>query len=246
MTLEGEIALVTGASRGIGKAVAVALAREGAEVIVNYVRNQEKAEQVCNEISANGGRAELLRFDVAKPDEVQAAIDGYAKSRKISILVNNAGITRDGLMLRYSPADWDDVIQTNLRGAFFVSQAVLKGMMKERKGSIILMSSVVGIGGNAGQAAYSAAKAGLLGLTRSMAKEFATRSIRVNAIAPGYIETDMTAELTGEQKEKILQAIPLRRVGKPEEIAQAAVYLASPLSSYMTGQVIVVDGGMSM
>lgn len=246
MNLEGEIALVTGGSRGIGRACAVALAREGAEVLVNFAHSKDRAQAVCDEISANGGRASILRFDVSNPPETQSVLESTLKQKKISILVNNAGITKDGLMLRYPVTDWDQVVQTNLRGAFVTSQAVVRTMMKERKGSIIHMSSIVGLIGNPGQAAYCAAKAGLIGLTKSMAKELASRNIRVNAIAPGYIETEMTAELTPDQREATLKAIPLGRVGRPEEIAEAVVYLASPLSAYVTGQVLVVDGGMGM
>lgn len=247
MILKGEIALVTGGSRGIGKACALALAKEGAEVIVNYVSNETAASQVCQEIRSLGGLASPIKFDVGNPKETQEALQGLQKEKKfISILVNNAGITSDGLMMRFSIEDWDSVVNTNLRGAFVTSQAVLRGMMKERKGSIIHMSSIVGLIGNAGQAAYCAAKAGLIGLTKSMAKELASRNIRVNAIAPGYIETDMTGILTPEQKEGILKAIPLGRVGRPEEIADAVVFLASSRANYITGQVLPVDGGMGM
>ena len=228
MILKGEMALVTGGSRGIGKACALALAREGAEVIVNYVSNEKAASQVCEEIQAFGGVASPLKFDVGNPKETQEALQLLQKDKKfISILVNNAGITSDGLMMRFSVEAWDSVVNTNLRGAFITSQAVLRGMMKERKGSIIHMSSIVGLTGNAGQAAYCAAKAGLIGLTKSMAKELASRNIRVNAIAPGYIETDMTGILTPEQKEGILKAIPLGRVGHANDIADAVVFLAS-------------------
>lgn len=247
MTLEGEIALVTGGSRGIGRAAAIALAKEGAEVIINYVSNEEKAKETCNEIAANGGKSSAIKFDVANTEETQAAITAILKDKKkISILVNNAGITRDGLMMRYSIHDWDQVLNTNLRGAFAVSQSVIRSMMKERKGSIIHMGSIVGLTGNAGQAAYCAAKAGIIGLTKSMAKELASRNIRVNAIAPGFIETDMTHKLNEEQKRAISDLIPLKRIGTADEIAQAVVFLACQNSSYITGQTIVVDGGMGM
>lgn len=247
MLLKGEIALVTGGSRGIGRACALALAKEGAEVIINYVSNEKAAEQVCEEIRSLGGTASSLKFDIGNPTETQESLQGLLKEKKlISILVNNAGITCDGLMMRFPVEDWDSVLNTNLRGAFITSQAVIRSMMKERKGSIIHMSSIVGITGNAGQAAYCAAKAGLIGLTKSMAKELASRNIRVNAVAPGYIETDMTHVLTPEQKDGILKSIPLGRVGKPEEIADAVVFLASSRSNYITGQVIPVDGGMGM
>lgn len=247
MRLAGEIALVTGGSRGIGRAVSLALAKEGAEVIINYVSNAAAAEQVVQEIEKAGGKAMAVAFDVGNAVQTQEAIEKILKDKKrISILVNNAGITRDGLLLRYDLDQWDQVVNTNLKGAFVASQAVIRAMMKERKGSIIHMSSIVGITGNPGQAAYCAAKAGLIGLTKSMAKELASRNIRVNAVAPGYIETDMTGALNDEQRQAILKEIPLARVGKPEEIADAVLYLASPQSSYVTGQVIVVDGGMGM
>jgi 3-oxoacyl-[acyl-carrier protein] reductase len=247
MLLKGEIALVTGGSRGIGKACSLALARAGAEVIVNYVSNEAAAISVCDEIKKEGGLATPLKFDVGNTEKTQEALSSLLKEKKfVSILVNNAGITCDGLMMRFPVESWDSVINTNLRGAFVTSQCLIRSMMKEKRGSIIHMSSIVGLTGNAGQAAYCAAKAGLVGLTKSMAKELASRNIRVNAIAPGYIETDMTVVLTPEQKEGILKSIPLGRVGKPEEIASAVVFLASSLSNYITGQVIPVDGGMGM
>ncbi len=246
MTLQNETALVTGGSRGIGKAICLMLAKEGAHVIVNYNSSPDKAEEVVNEIKSAGGSAESVKFDVSNPEEIESAIAGILKTKKIGILVNNAGITKDGLMMRYAVEDWDKVLNTNLRSAFLVSQAVIRSMMKERKGSIIHIGSIVGITGNAGQAAYCAAKAGILGLTKSMARELAARNIRVNAIAPGFIETDMTHGLTDVQRENLATVIPLGRTGKAEEIAHAAVYLASPLSSYVTGQTLIVDGGMGM
>lgn len=247
MTLQGEIALVTGGSRGIGKAIATALAKEGAEVIINFNSNVEKAQAVVDEIVKAGGKASLSQFDVANVEATQKAVEGILKEKKkVSILVNNAGITADGLMMRYSIDDWDRVQNTNLRSAFVASQAVVRSMMKERKGSIIHITSIVGLIGNAGQSAYCAAKAGLVGLTKSMAKELASRNIRVNAVAPGFIDTDMTHALTSDQKEGILKGIPLGRTGTPDEIAQAVVYLAGPQSNYVTGQVISVDGGMGM
>jgi 3-oxoacyl-[acyl-carrier protein] reductase len=247
MTLNGEIALVTGGSRGIGRACAIALGKAGAEVLVNYVSNAEKAEETCAAIRTAGGKASAVKFDIADVEQTQAAIDAILKEKKkISILVNNAGITRDGLMMRYSTDDWDRVVDTNLRGAFVASQAVIRPMMRERKGTIIHISSIVGLIGNPGQAAYCAAKAGLIGLTKSMARELAARNIRVNAVAPGYVQTDMTDELNAEQKETVMKQIPLGRVGTPEEIADAVVFLASPAAQYITGQVLVVDGGMAM
>lgn len=244
--LTNEVALVTGGSRGIGKAICIALAKEGAHVIVNYNSSPDKAEEVVTEITKAGGSAESIKFDVSNPEEIETAISGILKTKKIGILVNNAGITKDGLMMRYAVEDWDKVLNTNLRSAFLVSQAVIRSMMKERKGSIVHIGSIVGITGNAGQAAYCAAKAGIIGLTKSMARELAARNIRVNAIAPGFIETDMTHGLTDAQKENLSTVIPLGRTGKAEEIAHAAVYLASSQSSYVTGQTLIVDGGMGM
>ena len=247
MKLQGEIALVTGGSRGIGRACALKLAEAGAEVIVNYVSNSDKAQAVCQEIESKGGKASAVKFDVSNPAEIDSAIEQILKEKKkVSILVNNAGITHDGLMMRYAVEDWDRVLNTNLRGAFLVSQAVLRPMMKERRGSIIHLSSIVGITGNAGQAAYCAAKAGVIGLTKSMARELSSRNIRVNAVAPGFIETDMTHALTPEQRDAINKTIPLGRVGTAIEIAHAVTFLAGPESNYITGQVIVVDGGMGM
>jgi 3-oxoacyl-[acyl-carrier protein] reductase len=247
MLLKGEIALVTGGSRGIGKACAIALAAAGAEVILSYVSSPDKAEAVVQEIKSKGGTASAIKFDLANAEETSNAIDAIVKEKKnIGILVNNAGITRDGLSMRYSVEDWDAVLNTNLRGAFMASQAVMRPMMKARKGSIINISSIVGIIGNPGQAAYCAAKAGLIGLTKSLAKELASRNIRVNAVAPGFIDTDMTHALNDEQKTEMLKHIPLGRTGTGEEIAHAVVYLASPNSNYVTGQTIVVDGGMGM
>jgi 3-oxoacyl-[acyl-carrier protein] reductase len=247
MNLSGEIALITGGSRGIGKACALALAEAGAEVLINYNQNQAKAEEICETIRKKGGIATAVGFDVSNIDATQTAIESILKEKKkISIVVNNAGITHDGLLLRYPIDEWNRVVETNLRSAFIVSQAVIRNMIKERKGSIINMSSVVAIMGNAGQASYCAAKAGLIGLTKSMAKELSSRNIRVNAVAPGYIETEMTGALNDEQKQAMLKEIPLGRVGKAEEIAQAVLFLASPQSAYITGQVLVVDGGMAM
>ncbi len=247
MTMQGEIALVTGGSRGIGRACSLALAKAGADVIVNYVSNAAAAEETVTAIRQAGGQAMAAKFDIGNPEDTSAGIEAVLKEKKkISVLVNNAGITRDGLMMRYAVEDWNAVLETNLRGAFLASQAVIRGMMKERKGSIIHVGSIVGITGNPGQAAYCAAKAGLIGLAKSMARELAPRNIRVNVVAPGFIETDMTHELTPEQKEAIFKSIPLGRIGKPEEIADAVVYLASSASQYITGQTLIVDGGMGM
>jgi 3-oxoacyl-[acyl-carrier protein] reductase len=247
MSMNGEIALVTGGSRGIGRAICLALAEKGAEVLVNYVSQKQKAEETCDEIIKRGGKAIPIGFDVSDSAGTQAAIDTVVKEKgRVSILVNNAGITRDGLSMRYSVEDWDRVVNTNLRGAFFASQAVMRPMMKNRQGSIINISSIVGVIGNPGQAAYCAAKAGMIGLTKSLAKELASRNIRVNAVAPGFIETDMTHEMTAEQKEQLHKNIPLGRVGKAEEIAAAVAFLASPAANYITGQVLIIDGGLGM
>lgn len=247
MRLQGEVALVTGGSRGIGRAICLALAEEGADVLVNYCSSADKAESVCEEIRKAGGTSSGVKFDLRNVDETRYAIENLLKEKKkISVLVNNAGITRDGLLVRYSIEDWNKVLETNLRGAFVTSQAVTRSMMKERKGSIIHISSIVGLTGNPGQAAYCAAKAGIIGLTKSMAKELCSRNIRVNAVAPGYIETDMTESLTPEQKQAMLKNIPLGRPGTPEEVAHAVVFLASPQSNYITGQVIIVAGGMCL
>lgn len=247
MLLEGEIALVTGGSRGIGRACCLALAEAGAEVIVNYRKGESEAKAVCEEIRKSGGKAISLGFDVSNPAEIDASIGKILGEKKsLSILVNNSGITHDGLMARYSVEDWDRVLDTNLRGAFLVSQAVLRPMMKARKGSIIHMSSVVGVIGNPGQAAYCASKAGLIGLTKSMARELGTRNIRVNAVAPGFIQTEMTEKLSEEQKQQLSERIPLQALGTAEQVAQAVVFLASSKASYITGQVLCVDGGMAM
>jgi 3-oxoacyl-[acyl-carrier protein] reductase len=247
VNLNGEIALVTGGSRGIGKACSLALAQAGAEVIVNYVSNEAAAMETVEEIRRAGGTASAVKFNVSNVEETQTAIESILKEKKkISVLVNNAGITRDGLLMRYSVEDWDSVLDTNLRGAFIATQAVVRSMMKARQGSIIHVGSIVGITGNPGQAAYCAAKAGLIGMAKSMAKELASRNIRVNVVAPGFIDTDMTHELTADQKEALMKSIPLGRTGKPEEIASAVVYLASNASQYVTGQTLIVDGGLGM
>lgn len=247
MLLENEIALVTGASRGIGKAIALALAKEGAHVFVNYTSRSQSAEEVCHEIQKCGGSASPIQFDVSNVKDTQEKVESILKEKKrISILVNNAGITKDNLLLRYSVDDWDKVLDTNLRSAFIISQMVIRPMMKERKGSIIHMSSIVGLIGNPGQSAYCAAKAGLIGLTKSMAKELASRNIRVNAIAPGFITTEMTSDLIAEQKDEILKNVPLKRMGTPDEVAHAVLFLSSERSQYITGQVIQIDGGLGM
>ena len=245
--LEGKTALVTGASRGIGKAIALRLAKEGANIAINFAGNVAAAEEVKAAIEADGGKAILVQADVSD----SAAVDAMVKTvvdtfGGIDILVNNAGITRDGLLMRMKEEDWDAVLNTNLKSIFLCTKAVSKLMMKKRSGRIVNMSSVVGVNGNAGQANYSAAKAGAIGFTKSMAKELAGRGITVNAIAPGFIQTDMTAVLPEAVKESMAKSIPLGRLGAPEEIAGTVLFLVSDCASYITGQVINVDGGMVM
>lgn len=247
MQLDGKVALVTGASRGIGRAVAIALAKNGAKIAVNYAGNQAAAEEVKQIIEQNGGEAILVQADVSNAESVDAMVaqvmDVFGR---IDILVNNAGITRDTLLMRMKEADWNAVIQTNLTGVFYVTKAVSKIMMKQRSGKIVNMSSVVGLMGNAGQANYAAAKAGVIGFTKSMAKELAARNITVNAIAPGFIATDMTAVLSDKVKEDLATKIPMGRLGEADDIAAAVLFLVSDSASYITGQTLNVDGGMVM
>ena len=242
-TLTDKVAIVTGASRGIGKATALALAAQGAKLVVNYASNSEAADAVVAEITSAGGEAIAISADVSQADAVDKMVkQTKEKFGKIDILVNNAGITRDTLLLRMKPEDWQAVINLNLTGVFLCCKAVSKLMLKQKSGRIINISSVAGVMGNPGQANYSAAKAGVIGLTKTLAKEFASRGVTVNAVAPGFIETDMTE---GLQAEEILKAIPLSRYGKPEEIADMICFLAgSTASNYITGQVFNVDGGM--
>lgn len=247
MLLNDSVALVTGAGRGIGRAIALELARSGAKVVVNYAGRADKAEETVQLIQEAGGEGIAVQADVSLSEDVdrliQTTLNTYGK---IDILVNNAGITRDTLLLRMKEADWDAVLDTNLKGVFLCTKAVSKGMMKQRSGCIINISSVVGISGNAGQANYAAAKAGILGFTKSIAKELASRGIRVNAVAPGYISTDMTESLPEDVRKQILEGIPLSRMGNPEDIAKAVAFLVSPSASYITGQTLSVDGGMAI
>ena len=239
--LTGRVALVTGSTRGIGRAIAETLHRAGASVAI-LGRSAETAGAVAAEL---GERARGYACDVTDPEAIRAAVAGCeADLGPVDILVNNAGLTRDNLLLRLSVEDFDAVLQANLRGAFVATQCVIKGMMKRRHGRIINITSVVGITGNAGQANYAASKAGLIGFTKSVAKEYAARGVLANCIAPGFIETDMTAVLPEAARTALLESIPLGRLGAPEEIAGAALYLASDLAGYVTGQVLVVDGGM--
>ena len=245
--LEGKVAVVTGASRGIGRAIALKLADEGAKVVVNYSGSQAKAEEVVATIREAGGEALAIQASVAKSDEVAALMDTAVKTfGSLDILVNNAGITRDNLLMRMKENEWDDVMDTNLKGVFLCTKAVTRQMMKQRAGRIINISSIVGVAGNAGQANYVAAKAGVIGLTKTTAKELASRNILVNAIAPGFIETEMTAELPEELKQGMLTQIPLAKLGQPEDIAKAVIFLASEDANYMTGQTLHIDGGMVM
>ncbi|MGG1480282.1 3-oxoacyl-[acyl-carrier-protein] reductase [Bacillus smithii] len=247
MRLEGKVALVTGASRGIGREIALEFAREGADVAVNYAGSEEKAREVAEEIKAMGRKALLVQCDVSDSQSVQDMIKSVVDYfGGLDILVNNAGITRDNLILRMKEEEWDAVINTNLKGVFLCTKAAARAMMKKRSGRIINISSIVGIIGNPGQANYVAAKSGVIGLTKTTAKEFASRGITVNAIAPGFISTDMTEDLPEEVKEAMIKQVPLARIGEPKEIARVALFLASPDSSYMTGQILRVDGGMGM
>jgi 3-oxoacyl-[acyl-carrier protein] reductase len=245
--LDGKTAIVTGASRGIGAEIAKYLAKEGARIAVNYSGSQSKAEEVVNEITANGGEAFAIQASVSEVESVSAMIsETMNRFGSIDILVNNAGITRDNLLMRMKENEWDDVINTNLKGVFLCTKAVTRQMMKQRSGRIINISSVVGVSGNAGQANYVAAKAGVIGLTKTTAKELASRNINVNAIAPGFITTEMTDELSEEVKNQMLTQIPLAKLGSPEDVAKAVVFLASEDSNYITGQTLHVNGGMVM
>ena len=247
MNLSGKIALVTGASRGIGRQIAVTLAGYGATVIVNYNGSQAKAEEVVKEIKHHGGRAEALRCNVAEFDQAKELIDGVIKTYgSLDILVNNAGITRDNLIMKMSEEDFDAVISTNLKGAFNCVKHASRQMLKQRSGRIINISSVSGVMGNAGQANYCASKAGVIGLTKSIARELGSRGITVNAVAPGFIETEMTEVLSEEVKKTLGEQIPLKRFGTTRDIAETVAFLASDHAGYITGQVIQVDGGMAM
>jgi 3-oxoacyl-[acyl-carrier protein] reductase len=247
MSLEGKIALVTGGSRGIGRAVSLRLAQMGCTVAVNYVSRPDAAEETVSAIAENGGNALTIQFDVADVDAISRGIKELTGSCGApDILVNNAGITRDGLMARMKEADWDLVLDTNLKGAFLCSKAVMRGMMKKRWGRIINISSVIGFLGNGGQVNYAAAKAGMIGMTKAMARELAPRKVTVNSVAPGYIVTDMTSELPEDIQEMIKAQIPLGSLGQPEDVAACVAFLASEESAYLTGQTLHVNGGMYM
>jgi 3-oxoacyl-[acyl-carrier protein] reductase len=245
--LQGKVALVTGASRGIGRAIALELARQGAKVAVNYAGSEAKANEVVAEILEMGGEAFAVQADVSKAEAVDNMVkEVLDRFGRIDILVNNAGITRDNLIMRMKEEEWDEVININLKGVFNCTKAVTRPMMKQRYGRIINIASIVGVSGNPGQANYVAAKAGVIGLTKTTAKELASRNITVNAIAPGFITTDMTDKLSEEVREEMLKQIPLARFGEPKDIARVAVFLASDAADYMTGQTLHVDGGMVM
>jgi 3-oxoacyl-[acyl-carrier protein] reductase len=246
MALEGRTALITGAGRGIGRATAIRLARDGARIAINYKGNAEAAAEAKRLVEESGGQATLIQGDVSVDGQAEDIVKATLEfgGGRLEILVNNAGITRDNLLVRMSAEDWDAVIDLNLRGAFLVTKAAMRPMMKQRGGRIVNVSSVAGVAGNAGQANYSSAKAGLIGFTKTVAREMATRNITCNAVAPGFVDTDLTHGLLKQMEETILKQIPLGRFGTVEDVANAIAFLASDEASYITGQVLVVDGGM--
>jgi 3-oxoacyl-[acyl-carrier protein] reductase len=244
--LANQIAVITGAGRGIGRAIALKFAAAGADIVC-VSRTMENAEKVAAEVRALGRKAWSHAVDVADASAVAAAAEKIlAEAGKVDILVNNAGVTRDGLLMRMSDVDWEAVLNTNLKGAFLFTRALSRSFLKQRSGRIINISSVIGLIGNAGQCNYAASKAGLLGLTKAVAKEFASRGVTVNALAPGFIETDMTAVLSAEMKTELLKRIPLNTLGRPDDVAEGALFLAGPGARYVTGQVLAIDGGMVM
>lgn len=245
--LDGKVAIITGASRGIGKGIAEAFVAQGAKVAFTYLSSEEKARALEAELTENGGEAKGFRSDASKFDDAQKLVeDVVAHFGTVDILINNAGITRDNLLMRMTEEQWDEIMEINLKSAFNLTKGVLRTMLKARSGSIINMSSVVGVKGNAGQANYAASKAGMIGFTKSVAAELGSRNIRCNAIAPGFIETEMTGALDEKVVQEWREAIPLKRGGSPEDVANCALFLASDMSGYVTGQVINVDGGMLM
>ncbi|MEA2659929.1 MAG: 3-oxoacyl-[acyl-carrier protein] reductase [Candidatus Binatota bacterium] len=247
MSLEGQIALVTGASRGIGRAIALRLSRAGAYIVVNYHGNQAAAEESLGAIVAQGGQGELSRFDVSDEDLLDTTVKNLVdRHKKIDILVNNAGVAIDNLLMRTKQVDWDQVIGTNLKGTVLCTKVVSRYMIRQRAGRIINLSSVVGQMGNVGQSLYAASKAGIIGFTKAIARELASRGITVNAVAPGFIETDMTARLPEKLREEFLRSIPLGRFGSCDEVAEMVLFLAAPGAGYITGQVVGVNGGLYM
>jgi len=245
--LHGQVALVTGSSRGIGRAVAVRLGAEGAHVIVNCVHNREAADETAQLVVAAGGTAEVVPFDVGDPEAVAVAVDALLeRAGRCDILVNNAGVTKDTLLLRMKEADWDRVMAVNLRGVFSCSKAVARAMLRARYGRIVNMTSVIGSMGNTGQVAYAAAKAGIVGMTKSLARELASRNVTVNAVAPGFIDTEMVASLPESTRSEYLKLIPVGRLGTVDEVADAVSFLVRPAAAYITGQVIGVNGGLYM
>ncbi|WP_425448959.1 3-oxoacyl-[acyl-carrier-protein] reductase [Dethiothermospora halolimnae] len=247
MNLEGKVALITGGSRGIGKAIAFKLAELGADIAINYSNNKERADKVVEEIKSMGRDAISIKGNVAKMEEAKDIVKKTKdKYDRIDILVNNAGITRDNLLMRMKEKEWDAVMDVNLKGTFNMSKSIIRSMLKQKNCSIINIASVVGISGNAGQCNYSASKAGIIGFTKSLAKEVAKKNVRVNAVAPGFIKTDMTDELPDKVKDEYINSIPLNRLGTPEDVANTVAFLASDLSEYLTGQVLTVDGGMAI
>ena len=240
-----QIVLVTGGTRGIGRAIALEFGRKGAKLVVNYTSSEEKAKALVSELAEMGCEAVAIQADVSRAEDAERLVSEAVKAfGRVDVLVNNAGITRDNLLIRMKESDWDEVMNVNLKGAFLMSKAVGKLMLKQRSGAMVNLTSVVGIMGNAGQANYSASKAGVIGLTKSLAREFASRGVRVNAVAPGYILTDMTSVLSDEATSHFTSQIPLGRAGTPEDVAKAVCFLCSEDSAYMTGQVLHVDGGM--
>ncbi|WP_338865264.1 3-oxoacyl-[acyl-carrier-protein] reductase [Myxococcus stipitatus] len=248
MSFKDKVVLVTGGSRGIGRACAVAFAKAGAStVVISYAGNEAAAQESVALIQAEGAKAEALRFDVADTAACASAVEGIIKTHgRLDVLVNNAGVAVDGLVMRVKDDDWDKQLDTNLKGAFALIRAASRPMMKQRSGAIVNVTSVVGDMGNGGQVAYSASKAGLVGLTKSVARELSSRGIRVNAVSPGFIGTDMTSHLNDDLRQKMLEGIPLGRLGNPEEVAQAVLFLSGDASSYITGEVLKVNGGMYM
>ncbi|MGH7828300.1 MAG: 3-oxoacyl-[acyl-carrier-protein] reductase [Candidatus Binatia bacterium] len=247
MSLKDRVALVTGGSRGIGRAIVLTLGRSGAYVVINYRVNQAAAEETLKDLTAQGGRGELRRFDISRENETGGAVQEIVdRHQKIDILVNNAGVTSDNLLLRLKPEDWDEVIGTNLKGTIVCTKAVCRGMVRQRYGRIISLSSVVGQMGNAGQSLYAASKAGIIGFTKSLAREVGSRGITANVVAPGFIETDMTARLPTKLQEESLRSIPLARFGTCEEVGEMVAFLAGPAAGYITGQVMSVNGGLYM